>query len=221
MTSALLVVEEITRNGARDAAREELSKGIYQAQRPGLVEQLLNRAAELLAKGVDRAGEVVPGGTLGLVILALLLIGAVIAIRLRTGPLARSARAGGAFGGFGQPLSPAEHRRRADEHETAGRYAEAIRERLRAIARDLEVRVILEPRLGRTADEFAYEGGLALPGVAQDLQRAARTFDDVWYGGRSATPAMAADLRTIDRRVQDSRPAAARLPPQPQLALPR
>lgn len=216
MRPAQLVVEEITRDSARDAAREELSKGIYQAERPGLVEQLIDEAVTLLDRGFQRAGEAVPGGRVGLVVLALLVVGAVVAIRLRTGPLSRSARSGDSFGGSDQALSPAEHRRRADQHEAAGRYAEAVLERLRAIVRDLEDRAILEPRLGRTADEVADEGGAALPDVAADLQRAARTFDDVWYGGRPATAAMAGDLREIDRRVQTARPVVA-----PQPAVPR
>lgn len=219
MTPARLVIEEITRQGARDAAREELSKGIYQAERPGLVHQLVDKVLELLGKGLDRAGEVVPGGPGGLIILALLVVAAIVVVRLRTGPLSRAARTGSPFGGFEAALTPAEHRRNADEHESAGRYAEAVRERLRAIVRDLEQRVILEPRLGRTADEFAYEGGAALPNVAVDLHRAARTFDDVWYGGRPATAAMSADLRAIDQRVQAARPAPARQAAQ--LAVPR
>lgn len=220
MIRALLVVEEITRDGARDAAREELSKGKYQAERPSLVQQLIDKAFELLDKGIDRASEVVPGGPAGLIILALVLIGAIVAIRLRTGPLSRSARSGTPFGGFDPALTPAAHRRLADEHEAAGRYAEAVRERLRAIVRDLEERVILEPRLGRTADEFAYEGGAALPDVAADLQRAARTFDDVWYGGRPATAEMTGDLRAIDQRVQAARPGAVVRRAAP-LAVPR
>lgn len=217
---ALLVVEEITRNGAYEAAREELSKGKYQAERPSLVQQLINKAFDLLNQGIERASEVVPGGPAGLIILALVLVGAIVAIRLKTGPLSRTARSGTPFGGFDPALTPAAHRRLADEHEAAGRYAEAIRERLRAIVRDLEERVILEPRLGRTADEFAYEGGAALPDVADELQRAARTFDDVWYGSRPATAAMAADLRAIDQRVQAARPGVG-VREAAQLAVPR
>jgi hypothetical protein len=89
----------------------------------------------------------------------------------------------------------------------AGRHAEAIRERLRAIIRDLEERAILEPRVGRTADEVAAEAGAALPDVAADLARAARIFDEVWYGRRPATAEMAADLEHIDGRVQRARPS--------------
>ena len=212
MTASLLAVEEITRDGAREAAREELSKGMYQAERPGLVEQLLDKAFELLSEGLDQARDVVPGGPAGLIILAMVVVAAVVAIRLRTGPLSRSAQSSDPFGGVAPALTPAEHRRRADQHEAAGRHAEAIRERLRAIVRDLEERVILDPRLGRTADEFAYEGGAALPDVAADLERAARVFDDVWYGGRAATAAMVGDLRAIDQRVRAARPGLIRQP---------
>ncbi len=214
VTSLMVVAEEITRDGARDAAREELSKGMYQAERPTLVERLFERAAELVDEGFRRAGDVVPGGPIGLIILGLLLLAAIVAIRLQTGPLSRSARVSDPFGGFGGALTPGEHRRRADEHEAAGQFAEAIRERLRAIVRDLEERVILEPRLGRTADEVAREAGAVLPDVSADLHRAARTFDDVWYGSRPATAAMASSLREIDQRVAGARPGGARQPAQ-------
>ena len=109
---------------------------------------------------------------------------------------------------MGGPVSAAEHRRRAAEFTAAGRLAEAIRERLRAIVRELEERAVLEPRLGRTADEVAAEAGAVLPDVAADLQRAARIFDEVWYGRVPATEAMDADVEAVDRRVR-----AARLPP--------
>lgn len=203
----LLALEPITRSGARDAAREELSKGIYQAARPSLLEQALNRLSTFIGHNVDRLSQAAPGGLWGIVAVVVVLVAVIIVVRAKTGPLSRGARAGDPFAGFAAALSPAEHRRRADEHAAAGRYPEAVRELLRAIVRDLEERAVLEPRLGRTADEVAYEAGRVLPQAAADLQRAARMFDDVWYGARPATAAMVADLRLIDRRVQAARPS--------------
>ena len=83
-------------------------------------------------------------------------------------------------------LDAAEHRRRADGFAGEGRFAEAVRERMRAIVRELETRGVLEPRPGRTADEVAREAGALVPAVAPDLRTAATVFDEVWYGGRPA-----------------------------------
>ncbi len=205
MISLLLALEPITRNGARDAACDELSKGIYQAERPSLFQQIIDKLLNLLSQGLDKGGKAVPGGPWGLFALAMVVVAVVVLIRLKSGPLSRRTQVGDPFGGFARPVSPDEHRRRADEQAAAGRFAEAVRERLRAIIRDLEERVVIEPRLGRTVDEVAYEAGALLPGAAGDLHRAARIFDDVWYGKRPATAAMDNEMREIDRRVQAAR----------------
>lgn len=220
MTGLLVVLEPITREGARRAAHDELSKGKYQAAKPSLVQQLVDKLVNLLSDNLDRVSNATPGGIWGLVGLAVLLVAVIIIVRWRTGPLSRSARIGDPFADFAPALHPDEHRRLADEYASTGRYADAIRERMRAIVRDLEERAVLEPRLGRTADEVAYDAGGVLADAATDLGRAARTFDDVWYGARPATAAMAADLRDIDRRVARTRAADSR-GNSAQLAVPR
>ncbi len=83
-------------------------------------------------------------------------------------------------------------------------WAEAIRERLRAIARELEQRGVLDPRPGRTAAELSREAGAQLPALAEDLRNAASIFDRVWYGGRTATAADEELLRRLDSRVAGS-----------------
>ena len=61
-----------------------------------------------------------------------------------------------------------------------------MRERLRAVVRELESRGVLEPRPSRTADEVARDGSAAVPDLAEPLRRATTTFDEIWYGGRTA-----------------------------------
>jgi len=205
----------ISRDGARQAAANELSKGIYQSQRPSLFTQLVDKLFAEVGRALNRVTHAAPGGAYGLLILIALLVGIVVAIRLKTGPLARGGRPADGFGPLEATVSAEEHRRWADQHAAAGRYAEAVRERLRALVADLEHRAVLDPRVARTADEMAGEAGAVLPSVATDLRRAARTFDDVWYGGRSATAAMDANLRETDTRVRGTRPvgpAAAQVP---------
>lgn len=213
------MLEPLTRAGAQEAAAAELSKGIYQSQRPSLRQQLASALLRWLDDGLQAATSRAPGGVWGLVALVLLLVAAVIAIRLQTGPLARRAGRPDRPDPVGATLSPDQHRRNADRHAAAGRYAEAVRERLRALVADLERRAVLDPRPARTADEMAGEAGAVLPTVADDLRRAARTFDDVWYGSRRATSAMDADLREVDRRVQQARPVGSGAAASPAAAL--
>jgi hypothetical protein len=101
------------------------------------------------------------------------------------------------------------HRARADEAAAAGKWADAVRERLRAVARELESRGVLDPRPGRTADELAREAGSAVAAVAAPLQRGVRVFDEVWYGGRSADASSYAVLVEVDRAVREARLARA------------
>jgi hypothetical protein len=197
----------VTRSGAQADAARELSKRIYREQQPSLTQQLINKVLELLAKVFQQASHASPGGGRGLLALLAVVIALIVAVRLRSGPLARSARLPRRLE-LAATVSAAEHRRRADAHAAEGRYAEAIRERLRALVADLERRAVLEPRPARTADEMAAEAGALLPSVAVDLRRAACTFDDVWYGGRPATAAMDAELRAIDQQVQQARTGA-------------
>ncbi|MDX6223938.1 MAG: hypothetical protein QOE64_314, partial [Frankiales bacterium] len=55
------------------------------------------------------------------------------------------------------------------------------------LVRSLEERTLLEPRVGRTADEAVAEAALALPSAAHVMRSAADRFDEVVYGGRQAT----------------------------------
>lgn len=190
---------------AREAAQEELSRAIYHQDDPSLLERAVRWVAEELFDLLFRAGDVAPGGYTGLVVIGLLVTVAAVVIRLRIGPTARAARGDDPLFDD-RPVSSSNHRRAADEHAARGAWAEAVRERLRAVIRGLEERDLLETRPGRTADEAADEAGQVLPGCADELREAARTFDEVWYGGLAATPEMDARLRSVDLQVTGARP---------------
>jgi hypothetical protein len=201
--------------GREEAARlagEELAKEIYRTHRPGLAQRFVSWLIEQVGNLLDKAAGVSPGGHAGLVVLVLLVVVAVVAVRLKVGPLARR-------GAAEQPLftgrarTAAEHRTAAEQHAARGEWAEAVRERLRAVVRSLEERAVLDERAGRTADEAATEGGLALPGCAAQLRDAARLFDDVWYGGRPAGPDEDARMRAVDDAVRAARPTPTPVPP--------
>ncbi len=197
---------QIEREPAREAARDELAKRRYAEARPGFTERILEWLFDRLSDLLDRAAGISPGGYAGLAVTLLVIVAGVVAIRLKVGPLGRSAGRDEALF-LGRPRSAAEHRTAAESRANAGEWAEAVRERLRAVVRALEERALLEPRPGRTAHEAAAEAGLALPTCAAGLRGAADAFDDIWYGGRPATAAAYDDVRRVDEQVQVAKPA--------------
>jgi uncharacterized protein DUF4129 len=198
----------VGREQARELARRELRKQIYHRDQPSWLDRMLRRIGDWL----DSLFNHVPGEHSGgsgswtaLVVLLLILALIAAAIWWRMGSVRRSAAERGSL--LEDTLTTADdHRAAAERHAAAGEWPEAIRERLRAIARDLEERVIVEPRPGRTADELAAEAGAALPDHADALVAGVRVFDDVWYGGRAGDAGGYERLTDLDRRLRAARP---------------
>lgn len=196
--------------GREEAARraaEELLKPGY--ERESLLDEAYRRFTQFIGDMLDAVSG---GGAVGSVIAAavilLILAGliALIAWQLRKTSRRRAGAAGGVFGEH--RLGAAEHRQAAERLAASERWAEAIRERLRAIARDLEERALVDGLPGRTAAELAAEAGLALPGFAHELSAAARSFDDVTYGGVPGTRAAYDAMSDLDERLRQARPVA-------------
>ena len=191
------------RDQAQEAARRELEKRAYDEARPPLtyriVSWLLGKAQELLGKAAG-----VPGGKLGVLLIVLVagLLVAVVVVRLR--PSLRTATSDELFG-TGKVLTAAEHRALAESAAARGDLDEAVRERLRAVVRQLEERGVLDPRPGRTAIEISTETARSLPALAEPLRRAATTFEQIWYGGRAADPTDYAVLVAVDEQVGSAR----------------
>jgi Domain of unknown function (DUF4129) len=195
----------VSRQTGQTVARTELSKAIYH-RHESLAQRLLDAIGRLL-NGLYSAGKSFPGGWWAVVALAALTALAVTLVLTRLGPLARAHREPGPLAAGGQPLSAAEHRQRAARLASDGDYAGAILETVRAIARQLEERAVLSPRLGRTANEIAAEAGLVLPAEAAALRDAAQLFDDVCYGERPGTPDGYDLVHALDTRLQSAHPA--------------
>ena len=204
------LADPIGRDQARELARRELEKQIYHRDDPSVVERILDKINEWidsLTRTVSGAGQQSgSGGWIALAVILVLLVLVVAAIMWRLGAV-RGAAARNRALLADEPMTAKDHRAAAEQHAAAGEWAEAIRERLRAVARDLEERVILDPRPGRTADELAAEAGTALPEVAAGFAAAVRVFDDVWYGDRSGTAAGYEGLTRLDERVQAAKPS--------------
>ncbi len=83
----------------------------------------------------------------------------------------------------------------ADRLAAQGRYAEALRERLRAIVRSLVEHGIIEHRPGWTITELAAAAAAALPAVETPLHAAAALFSEIWYGQRPADASHDARMR--------------------------
>jgi hypothetical protein len=74
----------------------------------------------------------------------------------------------------------------ADRLAAEGRYAEAIRERLRDTVTDLTRAGVITPEPGTTANEITTAAGTGRPVVAPALTGATGLFSEVWYGHRPA-----------------------------------
>jgi hypothetical protein len=199
---------------AREAARHELSKPIYHQNDPSLFHRALNWIWQKIDDLFSAASGVTPGGAVGLVVVIALVIGLLVALRLRLGKL-RTATLPSAGLFADAPRTAAEHRSAAEHFARLGQWTPAVQERLRAIVRSLEERTVLDPRPGRTADEAAAEAGQLLPVHAAPLRDAAHTFDDVTYGGRTATQQAYAALRDLDAELERSKPRFADAAPAP------
>ncbi|MEU3726343.1 DUF4129 domain-containing protein [Streptomyces sp. NPDC031705] len=193
------------RDAAREAAERELAKPAYHQDEPGLLQRALDRFWEWLGDFFDRASGATPGGWAGLLAIAVLVLLVLAALWWRLGTPRRTPAAAGTLFAEG-PRSAADHRAAADAHAAAGRWNEAVQERMRALVRSLEERTLLDPRPGRTADEAAAEAAVSLPAHADDLRTAARAFDDVTYGGRTADADAYARLRTLDLTLERAKP---------------
>jgi hypothetical protein len=204
VAAQVAAVAPVGRDEARRAAERELSKGIYHQNEPGPIDRAINAVIDWVSRLLDRITGATPGGSLGLLVLIAIVVVVAGVVIWRTGPIRRGARTAVPQIELSGDLGAAEHRRRADEHAAAGRFAEAVRERMRAIVRELETRGVLEPRPGRTADEVARDAGTSVPAVAGDLRTAAGVFGEIWYGGRPATAQAEALIRQADERIRDA-----------------
>jgi hypothetical protein len=92
----------------------------------------------------------------------------------------------------------------ADRYAAEGRYAEAVRERLRAIVRDLVDRGIIQHRPGWTVTELAIAATAVRPAVDRPLSEAIMIFSEIWYGQRPATAEHDARMRVLTTQVDQA-----------------
>ena len=184
----------------REVTREVLSRPEFRPPERSLLEQVVDWVLDLIGRLLAALGGSGAGGIVGLVLLALVLVGVgVLAARFSRG-LTPSPEVAAAVPG-GRRRSAAEWRAEAEAQELAGAWREAVRSRYRALVADLAARGLVEEVPGRTAGEYRRQVGQALPGAAGDFDGATELFEVAWYG-RSPTGAQeAARLRDLSGRV--------------------
>jgi len=193
----------VDRDPARERALNELLDPRYEH------EPWLDRLRRQFEEFLDRLNDVIHSEQTGWLAAAALLtfIVALIALPLwRARRLTRRAALERTAVFTGRERTAAEHREEAERLAAAGEWAEAIRERLRAVARDLEERAILDPMPGRTAAELAADAGRELPGLADEFAAGARLFEDVTYGEMPGSAEGYARLVRLDEQVAAARP---------------
>lgn len=198
----------IPRDPAREAARRELSKGMYHENDPSWFQRALDSFWDWVEDLFNSASTVTPGGPLGLVVVILVVVAVIGALWWRLGTPRRQPTSSAALFDD-RPRSAAEHRAAAEAHAAQGHWNQAVQERMRAIVRSLEERALLDVRPGRTADEAAAEAGRSLPAHTDRLRAAARDFDDVTYGGRTATQQAYRRIAELDRDLENTKPQLA------------
>lgn len=198
---------EIGRDDARRQAVEELAKAKYGGT-PEWMSRAAERASRIIERVLDtylrwRAGQgggggVSPGFVVAVVIL-LLLIALVI---WRVGaPKWRRRTSGGASLELDSTKPAADYRSLAAQHAEAGDFRSAVRDRFRAVVRELEVRTILDVRPARTAWEAAYRASRVIPAGADALHRGAEMFNGVVYGESVADAQAYAQMVAVDQAV--------------------
>lgn len=190
----------IGRDHARELARRELARSIYQPPR------WWHDITHWLSS-VD--GGLNVWGVLALAVIVLAAIAVAVAV---LGP-ARTGRQRPRRAVLdSRPRHADDYRAAADRLAAAGDYRAAIVERVRAIAADLEARGALPLGPARTAVELASDAGRAFPAMAPELAAAAHLFDEVRYGGRPGNGQAYARVKDLDISLRAAAPTAVTQP---------
>ena len=210
---------ELSRDEARRRVLEELTKNKYGGDIPPWLQDLLARLQELLLEivrfvlGISAGPAAAGGGGINVgfvIILAVLVIGIGLLVWKVGLPRWRRSRAGGAAVELDADLEPEDYRTAAERFAAAGDWRAAVRDRFRAVVKELEIATILDPRPARTAFEASTLAGRALPEQARVLRSGAEVFSAVMYGDRAADGSTYRQLVELDRQVTEVGRASCR-----------
>ena len=190
----------------REAVREVLSRPEFRPPERSLLERAVDWLLEVIGRLLGALAGSGAGGIVGLLLLALVLLGVgVLAARFSRG-LTPSPEVA-AVVAQGRRPSAADWRAEAEALERAGAWREAVRSRYRALVADLAARGLVEEVPGRTAGEYRRQVRRAVPAAATDFAGATELFEVAWYGRADTGAPEAAHLRDLsDRVLQRARP---------------
>ena len=184
----------------REVVHEVLSRPEFRPPQRSLTERVLDWLLEVIGRLLGALAGSGAGGIVGLLLLALVLVGVgVLAARFSRG-LTPSPEVA-AVVAEGRRRSAADWRAEAEALERAGAWREAVRSRYRALVADLAARGLVEEVPGRTAGEYRRQVGRALPEAATDFSGATELFEVAWYGRSGTGAGEAARLRDLSERV--------------------
>ena len=199
---------------ARRWAAEELAKPEYRDAAPSWLDTLWRNFLDWLQSLDGSSGDAasVPSPVIALVIAAII-AAAILLARPRLNARARKTR--DVFAS--EPaMSATDYRNRAEAAAAAGKWGDAVVDRFRAVVRSAEVRTILDPRPGRTADEAARALSVPFNAESGRLLLAAAVFDGIRYGNRAAGRADYQEMVGLDSALDAMKPvptgSAGRLP---------
>ena len=192
---------------ARRWAEQELADPVYRAAEPTWFDRAAQNVLDFLTALFTgdlpaAAGPVLAAGAIALV-LALVVVALIIWGRPRR--VVRAREATDLFGDV-ERRSAAQLRRDAAAAADAARWEEAMILRMRAIARALAERVVVDPSPGATVHAFARQAAAAFPAEATALHASADLFDDVRYLRRPGSSDGYAQLAALDERLEAARP---------------
>jgi len=101
-----------------------------------------------------------------------------------------------------EPVAPAPDLSLADRLAAEGRYAEAVRQRLRVTLGELVAARLVPPQPGWTAAELAAMASGQRPAVSAPLGAATDLFSQIWYGDRPAERSHDEHMRVLTDRVR-------------------
>ncbi|MFV0407223.1 MAG: DUF4129 domain-containing protein [Propioniciclava sp.] len=199
---------EVGRDQAREWAETELSDAAYRVTEPTWFDRAARAVVDYLIELLQ--GRPAPGIEISSTGLVLgILFGVLIAVAVMWGRPRRRARASTTSALFGdqESRSASELRQEASDAAARADWQTAIVLRMRALARGLAERTIVEPLPGATVHQFCREATAAFPDLAAELDHGAALFDEVRYLRRPGTEDSYRRLSALDERLMVSTPA--------------
>jgi len=195
---------------ARQWVEQELADPTYAQAQPTPIDRAARAVADAVARlfqgeGGDAWGPVI---AVAAVVVLIVVVAVALVVWGRPRRVSRSARESAAVFGDDRGRTASELRAEAERAAAAGEWDAAIAARLRALARDLDDRGVVETPPGATVQAFARRAAAVFPAQTDVLAASAALFDDVRYLRRPGTEAGYRRLCALDEALA-STPAPA------------